>query len=218
MKPSSNIRLIPFFVLLLIVVAIPLTVYIAQQQQTLQQQAQTINSGRTKISPSISLQQSRIQTTGTLGNNAIGRFFDTAAANNMSGSKFTMGNTTKNIVSMSVYIGNIDSLPHNLYMVAIYLDEGGSPTQLISHSQTNVLQQDSWNTAALSATLQAGKSYWFMYNTNGSNIAVNNMRYQSANSSQMAWGTNGQSFGIWPTYFGPVSKQHGIFSIYVTFQ
>src|SRR5256885_8124411 len=43
MRTPQHVRLIPLFVILFIVVAIPLTVFVAQQQQTIQQQAQSVS-------------------------------------------------------------------------------------------------------------------------------------------------------------------------------
>lgn len=155
---------------------------------------------------------------GVLGNNIQGSLDDSSDANFMDGSLFAMGNRTKTTSVMSVYVGTIESSPHNQYQVAIYSDKNGNPKQLITRSSIGVLKANSWNTIAIAATLQAGKSYWFMYNTNGTDISMNNMKYNINDSNRIAWSLKEQPFGIWPAKFGAVSKQQGLFSIYVVFQ
>ena len=135
----------------------------------------------------------------------------------MNGSRFTMGSVTKQVVSMSVHVASVDTAPHNQYQVAIYSDNRGNPGQLVARSQTGILIANAWNIIAINATLQAGKTYWFAYNTNGTNFSVNNMNLSTTGAFRMGWSTSGISFGTWPNSFGAVSKQQGVFSIYVSF-
>ncbi len=144
-----------------------------------------------------------------------GSQIDTNDANFINGSRFTMGGTAGNVVSMSVFVGAVDASPNNQFQVAIYSDIGGSPGSLIAQSGSGALTPNAWNTLPVSANLSANTAYWLVYNTNGSNMDVNNMAFDTG--GQDAYSSSGVPFGTWPTSFGPATLGNSQFSIYASF-
>jgi hypothetical protein len=126
-----------------------------------------------------------------------------------------MGPLTRTVVSLSVHVGGVDNPPNNRFQVAIYTNSNGAPASLVAKSGTGTLRANSWNTLPLSATLQAGRTYWLVYNTNGTND-LNNLHFIPTGTNRSVWTAKGQVFGIWPTSFGPATKWNAIFSIYAT--
>jgi hypothetical protein len=154
-------------------------------------------------------------TTGDLGYTTIGASTDSGTSNDMNGTKFTTGAFDAPVVSMSVYIGAIDVAPNNKFETAIYTDSSGSPGTLVANSATGTLTANSWNTVAISATLTANTPYWFMYNSNGTNNSVNDLKYDAGTTGQSIF--KAQTFGAWPSSFGTGTKENTKFSIYITY-
>src|SRR4029077_2061905 len=103
----------------------------------------------------------------TLGLKTIGSLVDSADSNFLNGSKVRTSAAGR-IVSMSVYVGNVDALAANRrYQLAIYTNNGGRPGALVATSATGTLVANAWNTLGVSASLQASTNYWLMFNTNG---------------------------------------------------
>jgi len=114
---------------------------------------------------------------------------------------------------MSVAIGQVDAAPHNQYQLAIYSDNNGAPGTLLAHSSTGTLTGNAWNTLPVSATLQPNTNYWLMYNTNGSNDAMNDLHYDTSGSVLYAYSTASVPFGSWPTTFGQATTSTDQYSI-----
>lgn len=153
----------------------------------------------------------------TIGLSTKGSLLDSGDSNHLNGSKVTTSNGGS-IVSMSVYVGGVDSSTTNQsFQLAIYTDSGNKPGTLVASSTTGTLVANSWNTLPLSATLQPNTSYWLMYNTNGRITAVNNLYYNNGSLGQGAYSSNSVSFGTWPTTFPAASLTGAIYSLYATF-
>ena len=152
----------------------------------------------------------------TIGLTTTGSFLDSGDSNFLNGSK---ANTTNggNIVSMSVYVGSIDSANNREYQLAIYTNNGGRPGILVAKTATGTLVAGSWNTLPITATLQPNTMYWLMYNTNGRNDSVNNMHYNNGSSGQGVYSTNKVNFGTWPTTFPVATLTIAVYSLYATF-
>lgn len=153
----------------------------------------------------------------TLGNNQIGGQLDDGNANHMNGSKVTTGSSAAALKSLSVYVGSVSASPNDKYQLAVYSDNGGSPDTLIASTAVGTLTANSWNTLPISVTLNAGTSYWLMYNTNGSDGLHNNMRYSGGSSGQGAYSASGAAFGSWPSSFGGVVKDSAAYSLYASY-
>lgn len=150
------------------------------------------------------------------GLTSIGSTPDSRDANDLTASRITTGSQSETVSSMSGYVGQVDSSPHNQYSLAIYGDASGSPGALVAQSGTGTLSPNSWNTLPISAFLQPNTSYWLVYNNNGSSGAVNNLYYNNVSTNLGAYSTTGQSFGGWPSSFGSSSLGGWQYSLYVT--
>jgi membrane-associated phospholipid phosphatase len=110
------------------------------------------------------------------GRASLGSVVDTFDSNNINGSRFTTGISARPVTSISVYVAApVDVAPHNQYQLAIYDDEHGAPGRLLASTHSGTLTPDDWNTLPISADLEPRTAYWLMYNTNGTNGAVNNL-------------------------------------------
>jgi hypothetical protein len=108
----------------------------------------------------------------------------------------------------------VDAAPHNQYSVAIYSDNNGAPGALLAQSSTGTLAANSWNTLPISATLQANTAYWLVYNANGSNTSVDDLRYNGDSSTVGAYLDH--AFGSWPSNLNGAIRGNWRFSIYAT--
>jgi hypothetical protein len=152
----------------------------------------------------------------TFGNVSVGSLLDSGSSNSLNGSKVTTTNSAS-IVSMSVYVGNIDSSSTNRnFQLAIYTNSGTAPGTLVASSATGTLVANSWNTLPISGTLQANTSYWLMYNTNGRTNVINDMRYNPGASSIGAYKVTSVTFGTWPSSFGTSALTNAAYSLYAT--
>ncbi len=133
----------------------------------------------------------------------------------MNGSRFVTGAAGGAVSSMSVFVGNVGAAPNNQFQLAIYSDVGGSPGVLLAQSATGSLVGNAWNTLPVSATLSANTAYWLVYNTNGSNPNLNNMKY--ASGGQGGWSNGAVTFGSWPASFGSAAAASITFSIFATY-
>jgi Domain of unknown function (DUF1929)/Bacterial Ig domain/Kelch motif len=150
----------------------------------------------------------------TIGNTNTG-IVDSGNSNYLNGSKVTVGATSLQVTSLSVFVGNVDVAPNNQYQLAIYMDANGAPGGLIASSTSGVLTPNAWNTLSLNATLQPNTTYWLMYNTNGRTDSVNNMYYNAGGQGAGSYSTNAVSFGSWPSTF-PAVKTTAVYSLYAT--
>jgi beta-glucanase (GH16 family) len=153
--------------------------------------------------------------TQTFGNTTAGSLTDYGDANHLNGSRFKTGSTGGTLTSMSAYVAAIGSSPNNKYQLAIYADSGNQPGALIAKSASGTLVANSWNTLPITATITANTNYWLMYNTNGSNLTKNNLKY--ANGGTGGYTTNGATFGTIPSPFGAFTGNTLSFSIYGTY-
>lgn len=156
-----------------------------------------------------------VSTAATLGKTTVGASTDTHNSNWINASRFTMGTSGGAVSSMSVNVGAVAAAPNNAFQVAIYTDNNNSPSTLVAQSASGTLTANSWNTIPISATLAANTAYWLAYNTNGTTLSVNNLRYSSGGSS--AWTNSSVAFGTWPATFGTSTKASLTFSIYATY-
>lgn len=158
-------------------------------------------------------------TSETLGYTQVGTKFDNSDSNYMNGGRITVGSQNILMTSVTAYIHSpIDSSPNNKFQFGVYSDVNGQPKNFLASSPIGQIKGDSWNTLPLTLTLEANKSYWLMYNTNGTNSAVNNVPLEPdpTESSVYAW-DNGQAFGTWPANFGPATVQDYRISIYANY-
>jgi hypothetical protein len=155
----------------------------------------------------------------TLGLTSIGSAVDDGNSNFLNGSKVTTS-TGGNIVSMSVYVGPIDSGANNRqYQLAIYTHNTttGKPGTLVAKTASGTLKANAWNTLPITATLSPNTSYWLLYNTNGRTTSVNNMYFNNGTAGQGVFSTNSVTFGTWPTTFPASTLTSGVYSLYATF-
>src|SRR6185436_19948794 len=116
-------------------------------------------------------------TTVTVGSTTMGSSLDSGDSTALNGSRVRTS-AGGQIASMSVYVGNVDSMSANRqYQVAIYTDDAGRPGTLLARSATGTLAGNTWNTIAVNASVQSNTNYWLLFNTNGRSSSVNNMRY-----------------------------------------
>ena len=152
-----------------------------------------------------------------LGLTTIGTNLDQGDSNYLNGSKVTTSSAGQ-ITSMSVYMAAIDTNTANRqYQLAIYTDTAGRPGTLVAASATGTLVANAWNTLAVTASLQAGTSYWLMFNTNGRTDTVNNMSYNIGAAGQGVFSNAAVTFGTWPATFPASTLTNGVFSLFATF-
>jgi hypothetical protein len=152
-----------------------------------------------------------------LGSTTIGSLLDSGDSNSLNGSKVRTS-AAGQIASMSVYVGNVDALAANRrYQLAIYTDNAGRPGTLVATSAIGTLEANAWNTLGVTASLQASRNYWLMFNTKGRTSSVNNMRYRTGNAGQGAYSTAGVAFGTWPATFPASTIDNLVFSLFATF-
>jgi hypothetical protein len=153
----------------------------------------------------------------TLGSTTIGSLLDSNDSNSLNGSKVKTS-AAGQIASMSVYVGNVDTFSANRrYQLAIYTDNAGRPGTLVATSAVGTLVANAWNSLGVTASLQASRSYWLMFNTKGRTPSVNNMRYRTGNAGQGASSTAGVPFGTWPATFPASTIDNLVFSMFATF-
>jgi hypothetical protein len=150
----------------------------------------------------------------TLGLQSVGSVADSYDSDYMNGSRVVAGPQSMSITSISAYVGPIDSPPNNQFSVAIFADTAGRPGTLLAQSASGALKPNTWNTLAISAVLSPNAAYWLMYNTNGSNGAVNNLFYNDDPSNVGAWAP--WTFGSWPASVAGSGVGAQRYSIYAT--
>lgn len=112
------------------------------------------------------------------GQPVVGTEIDGDNSNNVNGSRYTTGSRAGALSSISVFVvGPVDLAPHNQFQLAIYRESAGAPGQRLALSASGRLVPDAWNTVSITAVLEPRTSYWLLYNTNGSNVYVNNVTY-----------------------------------------
>jgi hypothetical protein len=152
----------------------------------------------------------------SLGPTTVGANVDSGDSNYLNGSSITT-TTAAVVTSMSVYVTDVDTSASNRqYQFAIYSDGGGRPGSLLATSTSGTLVPNSWNTAAVSAALQAGTPYWLIYNTNGRTSDVNNMTFDDAALGQGVYSTAPVAYGTWPTTFPASTLTTARYSLYAT--
>lgn len=158
-------------------------------------------------------------TGSALGFTSQGTSIDTGDANNLNGSRYTMGSQNGTVTSMSVYVGGIDANSANRnYQMSIYADNNGVPGNLIATSSPGTLAGYTWNSLPINATLNANTSYWLIFNSNGSNSGVNNMAYTNVGPGKGTYSSKGVTFGTWPQPFGSAATSANVsFSIYASY-
>lgn len=152
----------------------------------------------------------------TLGAMTIGSIEDSDDPNDMTGSRFTTGDTGGAVTAMSAYVGSVDVAPYNKYQLAIYTDNNGAPGSLVATSDAGTLTAHAWNSLPLTAALAPNTAYWLMYNSNGSNASLDNMYYNNMAAPQGSYNPGRQTFGVWPRSFPSSTTGNWTFSIYAT--
>ena len=179
--------------------------------------AQITDSNNASISRNLSIVINSSQTTSIIGLNNVGSTLDENDSNYLNGTKVT---TTSggNVVSMSVYVGNVDSAANNNFQLAIYTNSGNVPGTIVASSAIGTLTANSWNILPISAALQPNSTYWLVYNTNGRTSALNNMYYNIGTSGQGVYSNSSVNFGSMPAVFPSATLSVGIYSIYANIQ
>jgi hypothetical protein len=153
----------------------------------------------------------------TVGLTTIGSSSDSDDSNFLNGSKVRTSSAGQ-IASMSVYVGNVDSmLANRQYQVAIYTDNAGRPGTLLARSAAGTLAGNAWNTIAVNALLQSNTNYWLLFNTNGRNRSVNNMRYNIGSTGQGVYSSAPVMFGTWAATAPAVTIGNLVYSLFATF-
>ena len=112
------------------------------------------------------------------GHPVIGTVVDTGDSDNINGSRFTTGIRAGAVSSISAFVvGPVDEPPHDQFQLAVYADSDGAPSRRLATTPSGRLEPDAWNTLPIRVVLQPLTSYWLMYNTNGTNLDVNNLTY-----------------------------------------
>jgi hypothetical protein len=112
------------------------------------------------------------------GRPVIGTTVDGDDSQNIYGSRFTTGIRAGRLASISVFVAApVDEPPHDQFQLAIYGDSRGVPGRRLATTESGRLVPDAWNTLPISAEVAPRTSYWLMYNSNGTNVAVNNTTY-----------------------------------------
>jgi hypothetical protein len=140
--------------------------------------------------------------TQTIGYPTPGPLLDTSDANIMNGTKYTVPSVGGTATNMSVYVGPIDTAPHNQYQLSIYtVKPNGKPGTLVAQTAVGTLTPNTWNTLPLPSgiTLTPNTQYWLMYNTNATQSTLNNMYY--THDEQGIGVYTGRTFGTWPTTY-----------------
>ncbi|MET1033383.1 MAG: hypothetical protein ABWX94_02700 [Candidatus Saccharimonadales bacterium] len=150
--------------------------------------------------------------TATAGVDTVGSLTDAGDSNFMNSAQFTAG-ATGVISTLFANVGTtIGTAPNNVAQMALYTNSGGNPgTLLASTSATTIVS--GWNSFTLSApvSITNGTVYWIAYNTNGTTGAQNNLKYEATGgTSKYA----AQTYGTWPSSFGPNSGSAFKFSMY----
>jgi hypothetical protein len=153
----------------------------------------------------------------SLGLTAVGSILDTRDSNYLNGSR-VLTSSGGQIASMSVHVGGVDAgSRYRKYQMAVYTDSGGRPGTLVAKTGTGRLVANAWNTLTISVSLQSNTPYWLMFNTNGRDAAVNNMRYNKGSVGQGAYSSSPVTFGTWPSNFPATTITDAVYSLYATF-
>jgi len=114
------------------------------------------------------------------GRPVIGTTVDGGDAQNIYGSRVTTGIRGGRLESISVFVAApVDEAPHDQFQLAIYGDARGVPGSRLATTVPGRLVPDAWNTLPISGEVEPRTSYWLLYNSNGTNVAVNNTTYTS---------------------------------------
>ncbi|WP_159401045.1 Ig-like domain-containing protein [Streptomyces sp. NRRL B-24484] len=150
----------------------------------------------------------------TIGSNTVGTLVDDTDSNHLNGSKVTTGSTAVPLTSLSVHVAGVSAAPNNLYQLAVYTDNAGSPGTLVVATGSGTLTPNAWNSVPVTTTLAPNTSYWFVYNSNGTSSTVNNMHYSTGPAGSGAYSNTVVPFGTWPTSFGTAVKDSLVYSLY----
>lgn len=154
-------------------------------------------------------------TAGPVGNTTIGATTDTFNNNSMHGIRVVAGASNQTVSTMFAYVrGTVSAAPNNRFRMAIYTDAGGIPGTLVAQSGEGTLAANSWNSAAVSATLTANTAYWFVYNSNGTASTHNGLAYNVATAGSGGWSSGSVPYGTWPATFGGFTSSAAWYSLY----
>jgi hypothetical protein len=154
----------------------------------------------------------------TVGLASIGSSLDSGNSNRLSGSKVTT-TAPGQVISMSVYVGPVDSPTANRqYRLGIYQEDlGGGPGTLVAASATGTLNENSWNTLPVSASLLGSKTYYLVFSTTGRTTAVNNMYYNSGLAGDGVRSPELGPLGTFPIFFPAPQPNNFVYSLFATF-
>ncbi len=140
-----------------------------------------------------------------LGNNSAGANATTGLGDTTSGEKVTTGSSGGPLSSINVLIGTASASSH--LSVAIYTDNGGSPSQpgtLIASGASQNIVPNATNSFAVSATLAASTNYWLVFNTDDT---ATTFRYDVGAANVGCFSGRTYSLG-WPASFGGCGTQN----------
>jgi prepilin-type N-terminal cleavage/methylation domain-containing protein len=140
---------------------------------------------------------------------------DTSNSNNINITRFTAG-ATGTISTLSAFIGpTVAAAPNNKGQMAIYSGTTSAPTALLASSSETTLSANTWNSFSISPiSVTSGQIYWLGYNTNGTAISHNNMRYHTTGANQSLY--TARAYGTWPASWSAGTSSNFEFSVYAS--
>ena len=149
----------------------------------------------------------------TLGLTTIGSSADSGDSNFL-GSKFRTSAAGR-IVSMSVWVGNVDTLAANRrYQLAIYTKRRATGT-LVATSATGALVANAWNPRRQRVVTGKHRLLADVQHRRTKQL-VNNMRYNSGAAGRAPI-ASGSVIQAWPTTFPAATIDNQVFSLFAVF-
>jgi Tfp pilus assembly protein PilE len=167
----------------------------------------------TLVVPTAPLSPTIYSLSGTpIGYTADGLITDSSNRNTMKLTKF-VASTTGTISSLYGHLSaTIGASPNNQGQMAIYSGTATAPTALLANSASVTLAPSTWNIFPIpTVTVTSGQTYWIGYNTNGSVVGENNLRYHAGAVGQSLYKV--QTFGTWPASWTGTTQDYE-FSVY----
>lgn len=152
-------------------------------------------------------------TSAVMGYNIDGGSTDSDDSNFMNVTRFTAG-ATGTISSLYALIGpTVATSPNNKGQMAIYAGTASAPTTLLASSGDTTLTANTWVSFSISpVAVTSGQTYWLGYNTNGTAITHNNLRYHTVGANQSIF--LGRTYGTWPASWSGGVASNFEFSVY----
>jgi hypothetical protein len=136
-----------------------------------------------------------------IGNLSAGEQTDSGDSSRITTSRLMTGAVGGSLTEVDVYIASpVDPAPNNQFSVALYRDNAGVPGTLMAVSDPQPIVPDSWNKVYFDTSVLPNTAYWLAYQTNGTSLSSNNVRFTAA--GQSAW-LDHEAFDQWPATFHP---------------